>query len=285
MGEEETSIKDHLKELTSQYVKLYGDFMPDFNIEKFHAESNEVDRVLESCLTLPCGSTRKLVVLEHLEKYSPASKSKIENYFASSSPSTTLVITWATRLNASIFNSPFVAKVSSQGIVAKYWRLFEDKRPQWIEAEVSKAEYRISRDGAQLLSDEGGETLSELKNEIEKLKILCAQTKEISVEAVEESMSFKRESSLWSFINCLEDRQFKEAGHILEACLAQGEEPIKMIYFFARHLRKFSSKISRENLKNLFRELKRCDSLLKSGENVESALFERLLYRYSLSSF
>lgn len=283
VGEEESLMKDHLREINSQYLKLYGDFMVDFNTEKFHADTHEADRVLESCLTLPCGSTRKCVVLEHLEKYSPTSKSKIENYFENTSPSTTFILSWVTRLNSSIFNSPFVTKVSSKGIVSKYWRLFEEKRPQWIEAEVAKAEYRISTDASQLLSDEGGETLSELKNEIEKLKILCAQTKEISLQAVEESMSFKRSSSLWSFIDYLEVGKFKEAGHILEECLAQGEEPIKINYFIARHLRKSSSKISRSNLKNLFRELKKCDLLLKSGEDVESALFEQLLHSYSSS--
>ncbi len=283
MGEEESLMKDHIKEIASRYIKIYGDSILEFNLDKFNADSIDVERVLDSCLTLPCGQTKKLVLLEHLEKYSPSSKSKIEEYCGAPSASTTLLIQWTTKLNSSIFNNPLVKSISTKGFVLKYWKLFEDKRPPWIQAEFLKEGYRIPFAAAQLLSEEGGETLADLKNEIEKLKIFCFENKEVSIEAVKEAMSFKRSHSLWSFIDSLESKNYRAAGQILEECLAEGEEPIKIIYFLAKFLRKSSDKMAPEVLKKLLRKLKQCDGLLKLGEDLEAALLEQWVSLYSRS--
>lgn len=293
IGEEETLISESLKDLKTVFFSRYGNEMPDFNFENIYGEQTDSAKIIESCTTLPFGADKKLVVLHHFEKLSESSKSDLKEYCASPNASTCLVILWNVKPNQQTLNHEISTEISKAGMIVKCWKPFESDRPQWIREEVFKRGKKISSEACSLLSEEGGESLSELKSEIEKLDLYTGGKNEIQANDVKESMSFRRDRSLWDFVDSLESDDIHTAGQILEFCLEQGEEPVRILSILSRSFKKMSGvesfspyrqkekpikKMDRDKLFLLLKELKKSDLLLKTGHDVESAVFEKLLF-------
>ncbi|MBI1979205.1 MAG: DNA polymerase III subunit delta [Elusimicrobia bacterium] len=282
VGDEESAIEESLRNVKILFKEIYGQSMPEFNMETFHGEKDEAETVLDACLTLPLLSRKKLVVIQHYEKSPQRTKEKVEHYCQSENPSTTLVLVCQSRISQPFLQTHWVQQVSKKGLVVKFWRLFDSKRPQWIAEECAKHRKKISSSAALLLSEIAGETQGEMRSEIEKLVLFVSGKNQIEREDVKQSILSKRNQTIWDFVEQIEKGDPKSAGIILQGCLDQGEEPLAMLHLLARSLRKNAGSLGNQKTESLLRECKNADRLLKSGDGTESAVLERLLYLYSL---
>lgn len=296
VGDEEWLIAQLLFDFKSAFTKRYGNKLPEFNLEKFRGGQDDVEKIIESCWTLPFDSEKKLVIVTHLEKLSSDSQTKLKEYCQTPNPSTSLLLLWNTKPNLTTLSKELPTQIAQKGLVIKCWKLYEGQRAEWIREEVNRLGKRISSAAVDFLSGEGGESLGELKFEIEKILLLIGEKETIELTHVQESISFRRHQSLWDFTENLEKGNIEKAGKTLERCLEQGDEPIKLLNLLARSFRKISGGVEpspgyffqrQQNNplkridgleKKLFNKLKRSDLLLKSGDGAESAIFEELLY-------
>ena len=178
-------------------------------------------------------------------------------------------------------NGTIGSAASGQGMAVKFWTLFEDRRGPWIQERALREGKDITREAAELLSREAGETLRELQSEIEKCALYVGLKKRIEVQDVRETMSFRRRQLAWDFVNHLERGNVKEAGRAMELSLQQGEEPVRMLNLLAGAFRRAAAGKSAKARRRLFSRLKESDLLLKTGHGPESAAFERLLNCYA----
>lgn len=277
IGEEETLLQDCLKAFESAFFARYGREFPEFNQETLNGTQDGVEKIIEACSTLPFGSEKKFVTVHRIEKLPEASKKMLAEFLSSPSPSTTAVFLWNDRISAAALNHELLSAVQNGGTVVKCWKPFEDRRPDWIQQEVSRHGKKISFQAAELLSEEGGESLSELKSEIEKLILFIGKKPTIDVNEVRQTMSFKRGESVWDLTEALEKGRTQEAGSILRECLAQGEDPFMLLNMVARSIRQNRKAIGGEKSAAAAHRLRALDRLLKSGHSTESAAFERLI--------
>lgn len=309
IGEEESLITQLLADFKFAFSQRYGSGSPEFNLEKLQGDKDSVQKIIESCCTLPFASEKKLVIVSESEKLSSDSQEKLKTYCQNPNPSTSLLLLWNGKPNQSTLSKELPVQIAQKGVggvggmVVKCWGLYEAQRVQWIQKEVDRFGKRISLEAANFLSREGGQSLKELGSEIEKTILLIGEEKTIDLAHVQESISFRRHQSVWNFTENLEKGHVKEAGKILERCLEEGEEPIKLLNLFARSLRRMSEgtdlspnqKLTLQpdhrsagvsgSKEKLFNELKRSDLLLKSGDGTESAIFERLLCLFQVGNF
>lgn len=297
MGEEETLMREALASYQSSFVGRFGDANPDFNRDTLHGDRDDAPRILDSCGTLPFGSEKKFVVVHRVEKLSESSKAALAEYCRSPNPSTCLVLVWMIRPNATALSSNLAEAAASKGVLAKFWSLYEEQRPDWVREEAGRMGKRIAREACALLAQEGGDTLGELRSEIEKLVLFVGDRPEIGLDDVKETMSFRRNSSVWDFTEKFEGGEVREAGRILERCLDQDEEPVKLLNLLARSCRTMADPAAPASgwgpggrrtvrkmpagdprIAKLFAELKRSDLMMKSGHGPEAAPFEKILY-------
>ncbi len=277
IGEEATLLEDCFKSFENAFFSRYGQEFLEFNYESLNGTTNGADAIIESCSTLPFGAQKKLVVVHHVEKLPDAFKKSIAEYLQNPNPSTSVVFFWNDRPNATNLNHALTEAVTQVGSVVKCWKPYKDRRPEWIQQELSKYSKKISIQGAMLLSEEGGESLAELKSEIEKLVLYVGKKSSIEVHEVRQTMSFKRGESIWDLTDALEKGQMKEAGTVLKNCLAQGEEPLLLLNLIARSVRKNREILGEKKSASATHQMKKLDHLLKSGHGAESAAFERLI--------
>lgn len=291
VGEEETLVSECFKNLKTAFFARYKNDFPDFNFENFHGDQADPEKIMESCRTFPMGTEKKLVVLHDLEKFSENSKKILKEYCVSPNSSTCLVLLWNFKPNQAL-NHELTLEILKTGSVVKCWKPFENDRPQWIREEAAKLGKKISPEACHLLSEESGDSLSELKSEIEKLDLYTAGKKEIEADDVSEAMSFRRNRSLWDCLDALESGNARKSGQILEFCLEQGEEPVKILALLLKSFKKMAGiepsypsfkkakitkKIGRDKLLALLKELKKSDLMLKSGHHIESAQLEKIM--------
>ncbi len=277
IGEEETLLKDCLDAYEAAFFARYGREFPEFNHETLNGSQDGVEKIMEACSTLPFGSDKKLIVVHRVEKLPESSRKELAEFLSQPAPSACAAFLWNERINASALNHPLASAIQSGGTVVKCWKPFEDRRPDWIQQEVLKHGKKISFQAAALLSEEGGESLAELKSEIEKLVLYIGKKEMIDVNEVRQTMSFRRGESVWDLTDALEKGRVKEAGKMLKNCLAQGEDAFMLLNMLARSVRQNRSQWGEEKTAEAIHRLKNLDRLFKSGHSTESAAFERLI--------
>ncbi len=291
VGDEDLLLFDCLKAFQNAFFKRFGDAMQDFNRETLYGDKDDAARIMDACATLPLGSERRLVIVQEAQKISASGLEELEAYFAQPNPSTSAVFLWNGKPTQPLLARGFFAQTGGQGTVVRCWKLtFEDRRSDWVRSEVFRQGKEIAREAAELLAREGGESLRELRGEIEKLALYVGQRKKIEVQDVRETMSFRRNQLVWDFTTHLEAGRTAKAGQAMEQCLEQGDEPIRILNSMARSARKIVAGSGTRRVPDpmarkavqlkLFNQIKESDLALKSGHGPESGIFERLLLQF-----
>ena len=287
VGDEDMLLSDCLKAFQAAFLKRFGSEMLDFNLEVLYGDKDQTSRILDACSTLPLGSGRRLVIVHEAQKISPNGLEQLETYLTSPNITTSAVFLWNGKPTQQLLGRRMFTLAGKSGTLVRCWKLtFDDRRSEWVRSEILGLGKEIAKEAADLLSREGGESLRELRGEIEKLVLYAGAKKKIEVQDVRETMSFRRDQLVWNFLDHLEVGRIKEAGRTMEHCLEQGEAPVFVLSLMARSARKMASqgsaaKKSRAVQLRLFNELKETDLALKSGHDLESGVFERLLEDYA----
>jgi len=279
IGDEDSLIEECLRAFEARFWELAGGPAAgpvDFNREVHAASRGDWSSVLEALGTLPFGCPKKLVILTGFEKAKADYAERIERYVSSPNPSSCLALLWNVRPTQAAMGRGLVPAVSASGTAVRCWKLDrEDSRVEWIRRRAEGLGLELAPEAARLLSQEGGESLRELGTELEKLYLLSGGKRRVTAADAAESMSFRRGKNLWDVARAMDAGKFREAGRILEHCLAQGEEPAKVMAFLSKSVRNAAQR-SRSGGK-ILEELADADLRLKSGHGPESAVFERLV--------
>ena len=301
VGEEDTLLDQCRLSLQKSFFQVFPESNNDFNFERFYGDRAEPAAIAESCATFPLGSSMKLIIVHHLEKMSETKRSELAELLQKEDqPSTALVMLWGTKPSATALNHALTLAVEKNGVVVKCWKPFENQRPEWIKEEVQSKGKSIALDACKLLSEEGGESLSDLKSEIEKCFLYVGEKKQIELQEVRTILSFGRARTIWNFLDFLESGDIRRAAQAMEDCLDQGEEPVKLIAMIAKTLRssqnpapswtpfpkqnKPRKQWNDKQLSGLIPFLKEMDLAFKSGQSRESAQLEILLEKLAHNS-
>ncbi|OGR56894.1 MAG: DNA polymerase III subunit delta [Elusimicrobia bacterium RIFCSPLOWO2_02_FULL_39_32] len=277
IGEEETLIEECMKATEKKFFSSNGNESLEFNFEKLDGGKDDGQKMFDSCSTLPLHSKKKLVLVSHFEKSSQSTKNAVKEYSKSPNPNTCLTLLHQSKLNSQILNCEWIEGISVNGMVVTCWKLFKNKRQEWIKQETEKLGMQISLEASQLLSEKGGESLLELKSEIEKAALYSFDKNKIEVEDIKKTLSFKKNEMIWELKNLLEKGELKKAGWLLEQCLDQKEEPIRILHQIAQGARAHLKKTNLRKSLRFLRKIKQTDLKLKTGEEIESGIFEQLL--------
>jgi DNA polymerase-3 subunit delta len=116
---------------------------------------------------------RRLVVVEHVERWKAADVKGLDAYFRGPAPTTVLALTGEEVKR----DSPLAKAVAKAGEVLAYDLPKRGRKadlPRWVEAQLGERGIRIEQDAARALVDLVGENTEELATEIDKLATWAA---------------------------------------------------------------------------------------------------------------
>ncbi len=168
----ETFLKEELFARMAAGMGDEGGF-GDLNVSRFRGNDDEVDRIINTCRTLPMLGERRLVYFAAIEGLSRGAREVLATYVESPSPETVLVLAGTRNPNDSLHKRLTAAGADA----AVFWTPFREQTLKWITIRFREAGKRCHEDVAAALFRRCGGDLEEkvslaaVSPEIEKVAL------------------------------------------------------------------------------------------------------------------
>lgn len=220
---EEKYLKERAVEVLLARLK------PDaFNFSEFAAGKGGSREALLQAMTPPMAADRRVVVLRSADKANADELDSIREYLASPNPDATLVVISDRKQDKA---DPLFDPCAKAGAAASFKSLFPAEAMSFFAAMLQRDGLSVSREAAAMMVELVGTDSLALRQEAEKLAMLRHGSKgQVTEEDVAESAGFSRELGPFELSNAVMDRDRDRAAGVLDKMLAEGEEPLGILY-------------------------------------------------------
>jgi DNA polymerase-3 subunit delta len=204
----------------------------DFNVETFHADGLEVERLLDAYRAYPVMADRRLLTLKGCDRLS-ADQCRALEPMVTDSVDSTIVIATGEKVDA---RRRLFKQMATLGQAVEFRALYDNEVPAWITRHCREEGIAIEPEGADVLRIYVGPHPRELASEIEKLALYVGAGHTITRDSVIALASSSGEASIFGLTDAIAVGDRKKASSLLQALLNQGEEPIRIVAMINRHL-------------------------------------------------
>ncbi len=222
IGEEEWGKRKFLALLKK---KLVDPAMSEFNYDQFSAEEISGVAAADKAGVLPMMADRRLVVVEHCEKWKAADLKAMADYLKQVNEQTCLTLSFATAdKRRKLFQS------SSRQV-----RYLEFPRPKrwelggYIRDLAEDMGLKLTREALDLVAELAGDDLPRVHRELDKLSLYKLGSNRIETEDVAALMGRTRQVTRWELNEHLGGRDLAGALMKMRDILDSGEEPIGLL--------------------------------------------------------
>ena len=203
-----------------------------FNYDVFYGDDVDLDRMINTVLSFPMLTQRRMVMLRGCQALNPQAWKKLNRVFADPPETTCVVLTGD---DAKLQNK--LSKEAKRHIAVVVFKpIYENRIEPWIRDRVHKKGKDISPKAAALLHIYVGTSLWDLANEIEKLFIFAGDRGRIEEDDVVEVVGHSKIHRIFDLTDAVGARKTGEALRILQNLLDEGEETGRMLWMLVRHL-------------------------------------------------
>ncbi len=228
-GDNTRRIDDALEGLKK---KLFADAEPDFDSERFDAQSHDPAAVLMAARTLPVCFERRLVVVQRIDAWEDDDLARMEPCCLKPSPSACLVFVSAAE------------KKKLSGWVKKTGRVFACANPRWDSDVRAFVQQELSRHGKKagpaalaLLCQELDGNARTMAGEIEKLALYCIDRQTIEEADVEEALSAGHRTTIFNLVDSIGEGRLEQSLRCLKQLMDGGMPALQVLGMIARQFR------------------------------------------------
>jgi DNA polymerase-3 subunit delta len=202
--------------------------------EVFEGKTTPVEDIVQSALTLPWTSARRLVVVKGTEAIGAKAGEPLAQYVRAPNPSTLLLIVAAQWLPP----SHWLMDVVPRGAVVPAVPPAGAQLPGWLRNRARTDGFELYADAAALLIELCGEDLTQLRGEIEKAALVGGPgNRRVGVAEVRAIVGEHRLRHIFDLTRALARREVGAALTLCESLLNAGEEPLAVLGMLAREVR------------------------------------------------
>lgn len=128
-------------------------------------------------------------------------------------------------------------KVTEAAVLVELKRPYENQVMDWIDYLAFRQELKVSREAAQLLRQFVGPNLTELQNELIKLRDYLGERKTIEAQDVLQVVSESRVDRIFDLTDAIGRRDRATALHTLANLLEHGQSEVGVLAMISRHFR------------------------------------------------
>jgi len=197
----------------SDYIEknVLSEAEKSFNLTIFYGKDSDPQTIAESALRFPMMAERQVIIVKEAQSLNQIED--LEKYTKKPAPSTLLVINYKyKKLDA---RTKLVKSISSNGVILTTKKIYDNKLPAWIENYLSKKNYSITPQAAQIITAHLGTDLSKVVNELDKLIIALGNTRRITPEHIEKNIGFSKDYNIIELQNALGERNIYKANQII----------------------------------------------------------------------
>jgi DNA polymerase-3 subunit delta len=206
---------------------------PDFNVDVFHGDSVDPERLLDLYNSYPMMAPHRVVLLRDADRLQAPICKALEPLVDTPSETTIFVAEGAKfDMRRRLF-----AQMSRQGMAVEFRVPFDNKLPEVIREMAEERSLQLAPEAVERLRLYVGAQLAELANELEKLAIYIGDREggHVTAEDVEELVGVCRGASVFEFTDAVGKADRPLAVGLLHSLLEQGEEPHRILPLLTRH--------------------------------------------------
>jgi DNA polymerase-3 subunit delta len=211
--------------------------MEDFNYDRFIAPENSPAQVFDAVEMLPMMSTRRLVIYRNVDALKDEAWEALAPALENPINSTTLVLV-ANKIDK---RKKVFKKLIEVAEVVDLKKPFENQIPIWIDYIGYLQKVKISSDAQAALHQLVGSNLSDVNNEVEKLKIFIGGKNNIEIEDVLKVVSRARIENVFSLTDAIAKQNRTQALSCLANLLENGQNEVGIVSLIHRQIRILSS--------------------------------------------
>lgn len=209
-----------------------------FSEREVHDAGNHFDWniLLESATSLSLFADRKIIDLRlHSPKLDNDARKILQAYVDDPGEDNLLLIT-SGRIEKAALNTKWFKAIEAKGLVVQIWPVNAQQLPGWIAQRMKKAGLSADADSINIISQRVEGNLLAAAQEIDKLALLAGDrqlTPAIVARAVADSSRF----NVFALADACLAGQTGKALNILNHLKAEGDDPLKLLFFLTREIR------------------------------------------------
>lgn len=230
MGDEAFLVQEALHLLKAKSVDPGA---ADFNCDVFEAGETPASQVKDAAEMLPMMGSRRLVVYRGVDGLKDKDWEALYPLLDNPVESTTFVMT----CEALDKRKKSFKKISDAAVIVELKRPYESQIVDWIDYLAFRLGLKVGREAAQLLKQFVGVNLTELNNELTKLRDYLGERKEIEAGDVLQVVSQTRVDRIFDLTDAIGRRDKVHALHSLANLLEHGQSEVGVLSMISRHFR------------------------------------------------
>lgn len=230
MGEEAFLIQEATQLIKRRSV---DEAALDFNCDVFDASETDASSVKDAVEMLPMMSRRRLVVFRGVDGLKDKEWEVLFPLFERPVDSSVFVLTCESLDK----RKKSYKKLSEAAVTVELKRPYDSQLPDWIDYLAFNLNLKISREASQLLKQFVGSNLTELNNELRKLRDFLGERKQVEADDVLQAVSQTRVDRIFDLTDAIGRRDRATALHSLANLLDHGQSEIGVLAMITRHFR------------------------------------------------
>jgi DNA polymerase-3 subunit delta len=191
--------------------------------------------ILDAARTLPMLSARRLVLVKSAESMRESEADVLKEYLKDPAPTTCLV--FATGSGKPDFRKAAFRALQERACVVEFPALKGASIAKWIRDRVRERAAEIDPEAVALLEVHRGSDLFGMDQELSKVLDFLAPSRRITAEALGETLGTAVAGSIFEMAERVGAGEGIEAIRLLRGILAEGEEPVRLLFLIARQIR------------------------------------------------
>ena len=210
VGDENYFADNIIKLLTS---KVVTDDSKDFDYFKFYGNEISEDQVIDAAKRFPLVGEYNLIVLKDAKNISK-NFDKLTSYIESPNLKTILVLSF---INQSLDKRKRIYSLSKKnGLAFESKKIYDNQIFNWINEAALNKQINLHPKSIQIIIDFVGNNLSQIENELDKLKINSKPQDVIRPDEVESIIGFSKEYNFFELTKHIGKRDFTKTIEIIE---------------------------------------------------------------------
>lgn len=205
----------------------------DFNYALFYSADADVHVVRDTVETLPVFSQHRLVILKNAHELKDAELLALEPVLEKPVESTVFVIL-AEKIDK---RKKAIKLLLDHAFCVEFKKPYDNQIPQWISYLAQNFGLKIQQEAIHRLHRLVGNNLTEIENQIAKIKEYLGDKNIIELSDVNTVVSFSREENIFDFTKAIGQKDRVKALEQLVSLMDQGQNEIGIVSLLARHMR------------------------------------------------
>lgn len=232
-GDENFLVNEAIKSLKS---KVINPETKDFNYDSFIAPETSASRVREASEQLPMMADKRFVLYRNVDSLKEKQWEELLGILENPFDSTTLVLV-AEKIDK---RKKIFKTIAKNGIMVELKKPYDNQVPTWIDYIGYLNEVKLTPDAASALQQLVGTNLSEINNEVMKIRSYVNDRKVVELEDVLKVVSKARIDNVFSLTDAIARRDKSQALLCLANLLENGQNEMGIMALIFRQIRIFT---------------------------------------------